>query len=1272
MKYTNKNNITTVQRSIAYVLLLSELLTSCGFKESILPSIQPQAPSTSTWAVPQDTSLVASANNFELSTTTIEGTKLTFAYTPEVGLQATYQDATMPEAIAVQQYPVIQDVTGVKKSFIQLTKAEAALLASEGKWEINANGALRYLGMRGRGGMMAGGYPSAAAAVPPTAAIIDLRMPYKLMTPSSKEVEKIQASYLGFLAAKGYCIAEVKKIRSRSMAQAYNGRKALLDARKDQAAFNPRWCSPLLADYSKYDIIYKRLLSHIETSQAFECRDARDPSCSPAMDTAARGVKEVWMWHGTKKSLVDSILQTSFANLATTDAGFFGKGLYFTPQPAYAFDVYCDPTAPDGRKDLFLNKICFYSAYPVYRKSDKAKLEGKPNHENYDAHFIPIDATWDPAEDNPITYDELVVFEAAQVLPVYWLTLKKLGIPTSLSFVDEVKRREQKAIDNAQAAEDKLLATLRIASITREKLNNPDRALSVDESIEVLKNCLVMGRKHAQSARGKDLLVFIGNTGSGKSTTVNYLAGCEMEYIDMEDLGLEGEGEIVRVSDSSAKQALMPIGYTNVSKTFVPTLYADSTTVGGKDYSFTYCDCPGFFDNRGPEINIANAANIHATLSAAKSVKLVLLLNYYGIKADRSRGLKETYNILVELLGGNEEQLEQEAIAELTRELNPRIVHALTPETIAARVQSKREAKVRAGLASTLIAITQVPTEGFSAPKSLSKLRNNFKDFPLLKEHPIVTFDVWDETIPGGSTRASVLESIATLPKIENTASTFRTVLQSSDESRLREIGQELNRRVTASMQSNAWSQVKDVLITFDRLQAIDHSYTQRIYQEIHSNLQQRLGIFSTQIKNLCINGNYEAADEELAKLLAMSQAFERIESCKRYIDMYEETASYVQSSHTNYGKLQATLKQLAANKDELGKLKFLLAQQQEKIIFISTALEQTQQSIDTLATTYTKDQATLQSTYERDINRLKREGAGLHVQAREKARKTIYESDKVSLAEQHQAALTQYQQVHKQQEESLSKQRKEAQGLLSQQKALEEAATRGSVDQKLLELKRLLGRNYVGEEAWLKLGVQSDQASIPAVTEALISRVKAMQTKGGQPLLVLDLGKSIAEMEGLCTAKGINVLAADGDAEKLRAEACYQARGTGSRWLILPGSDHGVLPGSRRKNYADQVKYMESNYPGYAVGGARELVTLAMLKHIQDGTVLFPREPATFGRCKEQYQTGGWKDHQICIGYVQASSSSGFGGLVVVTSHDWHTFRPRVGVFAVLGSWLL
>jgi hypothetical protein len=206
-----------------------------------------------------------------------------------------------------------------------------------------------------------------------------------------------------------------------------------------------------------------------------------------------------------------------------------------------------------------------------------------------------------------------------------------------------------------------------------------------------------------------------------------------------------------------------------------------------------------------------------------------------------------------------------------------------------------------------------------------------------------------------------------------------------------------------------------------------------------------------------------------------------------------------------------------------------------------------------------------------------------------------------------------------------------------------------------------LLGANYLGEDAWKKLGIED--SDIPSLLDEMLAEARRLQTQGEQPLLLLDLGKSIADIERLCTAKGITVLKADGDDEKLRAETFYQATVKDFRWLLLPGSDHGVLPGSRKKTYGYQVQYMEANYPGYAVGGVRELVTLAMLKQIQDGTLLFPEEPHTWGRCKEQYQTGNRKGGRVCLGGNSKNDSGSVSGLVV--SSSGHVFN---GLFACVG----
>ena len=81
---------------------------------------------------------------------------------------------------------------------------------------------------------------------------------------------------------------------------------------------------------------------------------------------------------------------------------------------------------------------------------------------------------------------------------------------------------------------------------------------------------------------------------------------------------------------------IMPKGHDKTSKTFIPQIATDPNNKS----CLAYCDCPGFLDNRGAEINIANAVNVKSILKSAKCVKVLILINYHSFVADRSRMIK--------------------------------------------------------------------------------------------------------------------------------------------------------------------------------------------------------------------------------------------------------------------------------------------------------------------------------------------------------------------------------------------------------------------------------------------------------------------------------------------------------------------------------------------------------------------------------------------------------------------------------------------------------
>jgi len=125
------------------------------------------------------------------------------------------------------------------------------------------------------------------------------------------------------------------------------------------------------------------------------------------------------VFHGTRESLVDEICETGFASLAKTDPGYFGRGIYFTPQAEYAARVY-------GYGVCILCFVSVLNAFPVIFE-DMPELLGAGNYSNCDIHFAPVVPKRQDKKDETVydamkitekpVYDELVVFQDSQIIP---------------------------------------------------------------------------------------------------------------------------------------------------------------------------------------------------------------------------------------------------------------------------------------------------------------------------------------------------------------------------------------------------------------------------------------------------------------------------------------------------------------------------------------------------------------------------------------------------------------------------------------------------------------------------------------------------------------------------------------------------------------------------------------------------------------------------------------------------------------------------------------
>ena len=205
----------------------------------------------------------------------------------------------------------------------------------------------------------------------------------------------------------------------------------------------------------------------------------------PYTDPDYPAVRLVPAWHGTQQDFLKGIFTIGYSALATTDTGYFGKGLYSAYEAEYPYRVYTKKHGENG--SLILNWVAIFSPLPVInngefkpekaaippdkpyipeRHGDMCILMGKGNYGNYDAHFVPVtpknplrwhNSDYFPCKTNqdPV-YTEIVVFEAAACLPRYLVKLRTIPSPETRLIEKQTKERQLELIKAQQLKEREL------------------------------------------------------------------------------------------------------------------------------------------------------------------------------------------------------------------------------------------------------------------------------------------------------------------------------------------------------------------------------------------------------------------------------------------------------------------------------------------------------------------------------------------------------------------------------------------------------------------------------------------------------------------------------------------------------------------------------------------------------------------------------------------------------------------------------------------------
>lgn len=166
---------------------------------------------------------------------------------------------------------------------------------------------------------------------------------YQIIDPATEDTERVVLWYQQ-RPVTGLDVKSVKVIHNPQMGRMFEGFVALLEQRHGNPAFAPMW--------------QKESMTPQETTQRQQTVSLFQSQTAPHSYPKSPHVSLLPTWHGTDSNILQSIFTTGYANLATTDTGFFGKGLYNTAEAEYAYRVY-------SKGALLVNWVAVHSIFPV-------------------------------------------------------------------------------------------------------------------------------------------------------------------------------------------------------------------------------------------------------------------------------------------------------------------------------------------------------------------------------------------------------------------------------------------------------------------------------------------------------------------------------------------------------------------------------------------------------------------------------------------------------------------------------------------------------------------------------------------------------------------------------------------------------------------------------------------------------------------------------------------------------------------------------------------
>jgi hypothetical protein len=179
--------------------------------------------------------------------------------------------------------------------------------------------------------------------------------------------------------------------------------------------------------------------------------------------------------------------------------------------------------------------------------------------------------------------------------------------------------------------------------------------ISKSKDLEEMFKAVDNGYEKLNCISDKQVVLVLGNTGSGKSTLVDYLTNKNLIADKPKDSNRKGELHIINEGEVECK-----IGH-NAGKS--------CTTIPNRDASTSnvYWDCPGFKDTRGFKQDIVNQFYINNIFNKVEDVKVLVVIDEATLDSTRGGIFNELLTTLHHMFENSNKVLEQSCIFVFTK-----------------------------------------------------------------------------------------------------------------------------------------------------------------------------------------------------------------------------------------------------------------------------------------------------------------------------------------------------------------------------------------------------------------------------------------------------------------------------------------------------------------------------------------------------------------------------------------------------------------------------